>query len=121
MNLKVTITVPDFEDDLERRKERGMEFLRTRVMWDMEPVMPRKTGNFIATTQAENATWTDPSQVVVGGTFPYTLRLWRGTTPEGVPFHWTNPLTEPHWFEYTYERYGNLWAIELEREMAKDE
>lgn len=87
------------------RFRRAQIWLDRTLFEKMTPVVPYKTGAFLSRLRAANAgRW--GSGEIVTSVPPQGRRLYGGINPNtGIPFHWTNPLTQPRWGTYTYMTY----------------
>ena len=87
------------------RFQRAQEWLDRKMVEKMQPVVPYKTGEFLSKINAENAgKW--GSGEVVTAVPPQGRYLYPGINYRtGLPFKWTNPLTQPRWGTYTYQTY----------------
>lgn len=71
----------------------------------MEPVVPKKTGHLLTTIKTQNFGKRGSGEIVTTA-LRYGRRLYPGINPRtGLPFHWTNPMTQPRWGTYTYNMY----------------
>lgn len=98
----------NIEDRLRRNKRLAFTKLKERMMADIEPIMPRRTGAFISDTKAENKS-ASRTEFVAAPNRPYTEYLWNGVRGDGTPIHWTNPNTEPRWFESAMNEHREEW------------
>lgn len=80
-------------------------WLDRTFMEKMKPVIPYRTGAFLSRIEAANAGGWGMGRIVTSSP-PQGKRLYGGINPaSGLPFHWTNPLTQPRWGEWTYQTY----------------
>ena len=87
------------------RFAQAQEWLEQKIVEKMTPVMPRKTGKLIRETIDQNNASLGDGWVKTYG-MPYGRKLYGGINPKtGIPWHWTNPSTQPFWAEYTIQNY----------------
>lgn len=78
-------------------------WLDRQMVEKMQPVVPYKTGVFLSKINAANAGKYGSGEVVTAVP-PQGRYLYPGINYRtGLPFRWTNPLTQPKWGTYTYE------------------
>jgi len=83
----------------------AQEWLERTLVERMVPVMPYRTGRLVNKTVQDNASSYGDGVIKTYG-MPYGRRLYPGINPRtGEPWHWTNPLTQPRWGEYTVQQY----------------
>ena len=75
------------------------EFLRL-----MEPYVPYRTGAFLARIKNANAGRVGTGSIRVAVP-PQGKKLYPGVNYNGVPFHWTNPKTQPFWGQFVVRTY----------------
>ena len=84
--------------------EEAQVWLDREVMKKMEPVIPRKTGEFLSKIKTANEALAGTGRVQT--TVPPQGRyLYPGIAPSGRPFNWTNPQTQPYWGRYVRINY----------------
>lgn len=73
----------------------------------MKPVVPYRTGQFLSKLEAANAANRGMGQVIASVP-PQGRKLYYGINPNtGMPWHWTNPLTQPMWGSWVIQTYGD--------------
>jgi len=88
------------------RFRRAQRWIDEEIMRKMEPVMPRRTGIFIAKIKAINMIRAGTG-IIQTSVPPQGRRLYGGVNPAtGIPYHWTNPNTQPYWGQYVINTYG---------------
>ena len=76
-----------------------------KMLEKMQPVLPRKTGQFRAKINAVNATRIGTG-VLITSVPPQGRKLYQGFNPRtGLKYNWTNPLTQPRWGTWVYQTY----------------
>lgn len=94
------------------RFKRAQIWLDNRIMLDMQPYIPFRTGAFQGRIQQANAGRAGTGGIVVYVP-PQGRWLYNGVaySKSGArPIHYTNPLTTPHWFETVSALYKNQWV-----------
>ena len=87
------------------RFKEAQEWLERTIVERMTPVMPYKTGKLVRQTILDNSVNYTDGLVKTSG-MPYGTRLYSGINPRtGIPWRWTNPLTQPYWATYTVQTY----------------
>lgn len=87
------------------RFRRAQAWLDREIMNKMEPYVPYRTGVFLRKIKTWNLLLAGTGKVRVSVP-PQGRRLYNGINPStGAPYHWTNPLTQPRWGEYTINTY----------------
>lgn len=72
----------------------------------MKPVVPYRTGQFLSKLEAANAANRGMGQVIASVP-PQGRRLYNGINLNtGMPYRWTNPLTQPRWGSWVVQTYG---------------
>lgn len=88
------------------RFEQAQKWLEKSFMEKMRPVIPYRTGKFLSKLEALNASHLGGGKVYTSAP-PQGRRLYNGINPNtGMPYHWTNPLTQPRWGSWVVETYG---------------
>lgn len=76
-----------------------------KMLEKMQPVLPRKTGEFREKINAANATRIGTG-IIVTSVPPQGRKLYQGFNPRtGIKYNWTNPLTQPRWGTWVYQTY----------------
>ena len=83
---------------------RAQKWLDQEIMNKMEPIIPRKTGAFLARIKNDNAGRIGTGEIRTSSP-PQGRRLYPGVSERGVPFHWTNPKTQPYWGHFVIRTY----------------
>lgn len=83
---------------------KAQKWLDQEIMNKMEPVIPYRTGAFLAKIKNDNAGRIGTG-VIRTAVPPQGQKLYPGVTSKGVPFHWTNPNTQPFWGQYVVRTY----------------
>ena len=87
------------------RFRRAQEWLDAEIMKKMTPFVPYKTGKFLGKIQQNNRGFEGTGEIRIAVP-PQGKYLYPGINfRTGLPFNWTNPLTQPRWGTYTVERY----------------
>ncbi len=86
------------------RFKKAQIWLDQEIMKRMEPVIPYRTGAFLGKIKAENAGRVGTG-VLRTSVPPQGTKLYPGVSSRGVPFHWTNPNTQPYWGQYVIRTY----------------
>ena len=80
-------------------------WLDRKMIEKMQPVIPRKTGQFREKINVANVGKWGTGEIVTSVP-PQGRYLYPGISfRTGKPFKWTNPLTQPRWGTYTYQTY----------------
>ena len=84
-------------------------WLANRIDMDMMPYIPFKTGRLQGAIHNRNNVQRGTGKITVY-TLSYGRKLYYGINPRtGQPFHYTNPLTTPRWFDTVKAIHGNEW------------
>ena len=86
------------------RFKRAQIWLDKEIMNKMAPVIPYRTGAYLGKIKAQNATL-EGTGVVRTTVQPQGVKLYSGISPKGIPYHWTNPNTQPYWGQYVIQTY----------------
>ena len=86
------------------RFREAQKWLDQEIMNRMEPVIPYRTGAFLGRIKAENAGRIGTGELRTSVP-PQGRKLYPGVSSKGVPFHWTNPNTQPYWGQYVIRTY----------------
>lgn len=84
-------------------------WLDNRINLDMLPYVPFKTGALQGAINSRNNANRGTGRITVYA-LPYGRRLYNGINSNtGLPYHYTNPLTTPRWFDTVKAVHGNEW------------
>ena len=91
------------------RFKMAQEWLDREIVKNMKPVVPYKTGKLLNQILMENETLYGTGRirtVPISPLVPYGRKLYPGINPKtGLPYHWTNPLTQPRWGTYAVQNF----------------
>ena len=84
-------------------------WLDNRIDLDMMPYVPFKTGRLQGAIHNRNIANRGTGRITVY-TLSYGRKMYYGINPNtGQPWHYTNPLTTPRWFDTVKAIHGNEW------------
>jgi hypothetical protein len=86
------------------RFERAQAWLDREILKKMTPIIPYKTGAFLNRILNNNAGRAGTGEIRTSVP-PQGRYLYPGVTARGIPFHWTNPKTQPYWGQYVVRTY----------------
>ena len=139
MNIYLTFNSGLDLNKFKKNRLKAQYWLDNEVMNDIVPYMPMVTGTFINTTRMKSAAMAGTGTVCIGsapmgqmlyfgkvmvdsqtgkGARPITLksgevifrhRLGAKLVPSGRNLTWSNPNTQPRWFEYAAEINKEKW------------
>ena len=121
---------------ISRNLNRAQYALDSRVMTDMVPLMPMKTGNFIQRTVAESAAMAGTGKVVAAtppfGRFLYNGKVMVGEKTRspwaksgekkvltGRNLQFSRPEAKAFWFEEAKKRHKDEWIELVRKEVSK--
>lgn len=126
-------------NDVLKRVPKAQYWLDSEIMNNMEPFMPKVTGQFVNTVRMRNASLAGTGRICIytgpqgrflyygkkmanaktgkgprvipigGGEVIFRWPLGSTLVPTGEPLTYSNPLAQPEWFEYAKDRYLDHW------------
>lgn len=92
------------------RFQRAQEYLEKQIMKDMTPYVAYRTGALLNHITQYNQVMLGRGDMMVYA-LPYGKNTYQGIHSDGSKIqHWTNPQTQPYWFNYTKEIHEKEWA-----------
>lgn len=92
------------------RFRKAQEYLDTQIMKDMEPYVAYRTGALLNHIKMYNQLMAGKGEIMPFA-LSYGKNTYQGLNSHGAPIqHWTNPQTQPYWFDYTRQMHEKEWV-----------